>query len=121
MAVSKKFPGDILFFMVEQDFEFHPDRLGDESQGDAPHSQAGTEAWSSQASGSSAAGWSNRGTKRKDTKGELIIGEDSHATNLVKIVTSASRYNVGELFWLGPHPNFNKKEQCSGRQNFRST
>ena len=45
----------------------------------------------------------------KDTKGELIIGEDSHATNLVKIVTAASRYNVGELFWLGYNPKFNKR------------
>ena len=37
-----------------------------------------------------------------------------------KIVTAASRYNVGELFWLGYNPTFNKKNNAQARIQFGS-
>ena len=106
MAMSKNFSGDTLFFIFEQDFEFHPDPHGEETREALPQEQGSSSTSSWQPSGSSAAGWANRGTKRKDGKQEIVIGEDSHAANLVKLVTAAARHNVGELYWLGCDPKF---------------
>ena len=39
MAISKKFPGDTLFFIFEQDFEFHPDREWEATREEHPQEQ----------------------------------------------------------------------------------
>jgi len=118
MAVSKKFPGDTLFFIFEQDFEFHPQRQN-EGDHDAHAQELGTSSAASwQYEASSAAGWTTRGTKRKDANQKDVIGEDSHAANMVKLVTVAARNNVGELFWLGYNPKFNKNKNAQPRIGF---
>ena len=39
---------------------------------------------------------------------------------MVKLVTAAARHNVGELFWLGYNPKFNKKHNAQTRIQFGS-